>query len=429
ALVQTNPAAFLPDLAGSLNTLAVRQGEVGDRAGALDSITEAVTIRRALVQINPTAFLPDLAMSLNNLAETIMSPERWDIASDAYDHATASLSPGQSAELLLSRARWHARHHRASAVRHDLARCRALAESEPDPAWAGRARRGVREFVSEASAGLSDDAGPEFEATGWPTDPLPDQAFTTLNAWLSAPSWPEQEAALRAHPRLLSPQGRQELELVTFLYPDNPGLAALHELLAEIADRDLDTVLRERRATHDHAVLLQQWLDTTTWQDSLTFARAHPYLLADLRTLAVLHDHGEDPTSAQHAGIVALSRTRPLTEVYDAVTDPTSAVDLALALLDQGDVDTLTDLAAAAPALEAVPFTGRYVAAIWLVLTGNTTDDADPIAILREAAAASTDVQRQAGAARLRRLTHTHPEHAATLQAMTDLLNHDANGG
>ncbi|MGH3623537.1 MAG: hypothetical protein ACRDQ5_17350, partial [Sciscionella sp.] len=68
ALVQTNPAAFLPNLAGSLNNLANLQGEVGDRAGALDSITEAVTIRRALVQTNPAAFLPDLAASLNTLA-------------------------------------------------------------------------------------------------------------------------------------------------------------------------------------------------------------------------------------------------------------------------------------------------------------------------------------------------------------------------
>ena len=67
-LAQTNPAAFLPDLAMSLNNLSVQQSETGDRDGALTSIQEAVTIRRRLAQTNPAAFLPDLAMSLNNLS-------------------------------------------------------------------------------------------------------------------------------------------------------------------------------------------------------------------------------------------------------------------------------------------------------------------------------------------------------------------------
>jgi tetratricopeptide (TPR) repeat protein len=67
-LVEQNPAAFLPDLAASLNTLSIRQSETGDRAGALTSITEAVRIRRGLVEQNPAAFLPDLALSLNTLS-------------------------------------------------------------------------------------------------------------------------------------------------------------------------------------------------------------------------------------------------------------------------------------------------------------------------------------------------------------------------
>ncbi|MGW3416338.1 hypothetical protein, partial [Streptomyces sp. NPDC000888] len=46
-----------------LNNLAVRQSEVGDRDAALTSITEAVQIRRTLAQTNPAAFLPNLAMS------------------------------------------------------------------------------------------------------------------------------------------------------------------------------------------------------------------------------------------------------------------------------------------------------------------------------------------------------------------------------
>ena len=68
ALAQASPAAYLPDLASSLNNLSVRQSETGDRDGALASITEAVQIRRALAQASPAAYLPDLAGSLNNLS-------------------------------------------------------------------------------------------------------------------------------------------------------------------------------------------------------------------------------------------------------------------------------------------------------------------------------------------------------------------------
>ncbi|MGH2952272.1 MAG: hypothetical protein ACRDKX_09525, partial [Solirubrobacterales bacterium] len=67
-LAAANPAAYLPDLAMSLNNLSNRQSETGDRAGALTSITEAVRIRRELAAANPAAYLPDLAMSLNNLS-------------------------------------------------------------------------------------------------------------------------------------------------------------------------------------------------------------------------------------------------------------------------------------------------------------------------------------------------------------------------
>jgi hypothetical protein len=67
-LAEADPVAFLPALAASLNNLSVRQAQTGDRTGALDTITEAVSIRRQLAEADPVAFLPDLAMSLNNLS-------------------------------------------------------------------------------------------------------------------------------------------------------------------------------------------------------------------------------------------------------------------------------------------------------------------------------------------------------------------------
>ena len=70
-LAQASPAAYLPDLATSLNNLASRLSEVGEREEALEVAREAVTIRRQLAQANPAAYLPDLAMSLNNLANRL----------------------------------------------------------------------------------------------------------------------------------------------------------------------------------------------------------------------------------------------------------------------------------------------------------------------------------------------------------------------
>ena len=67
-LAQASPAAYLPDLAGSLNNLSRCRSETGDRDGALAAITEAVEHHQRLAQASPAAYLPDLAGSLNNLS-------------------------------------------------------------------------------------------------------------------------------------------------------------------------------------------------------------------------------------------------------------------------------------------------------------------------------------------------------------------------
>jgi tetratricopeptide (TPR) repeat protein len=60
-LADTNPAAYLPDLAMSLNNLGARLSELGRRDEALTPTQEAVNIRRQLADTNPAAYLPDLA--------------------------------------------------------------------------------------------------------------------------------------------------------------------------------------------------------------------------------------------------------------------------------------------------------------------------------------------------------------------------------
>ena len=92
-LAAANPAAFLPDLAASLNNLSVRQSGTGDRTGALASITEAVAIRRELAAANPAAFLPDLASSLQMQADLVAADDGIHIAVSAWGDAVDQL-PG-----------------------------------------------------------------------------------------------------------------------------------------------------------------------------------------------------------------------------------------------------------------------------------------------------------------------------------------------
>ena len=72
-----NPAAYLPDLAGSLNNLGSRLSEAGSRKEALAPTQEAVEHLPGLADPetgNPAAYLPDLAMSLNNLGIRLSRP-------------------------------------------------------------------------------------------------------------------------------------------------------------------------------------------------------------------------------------------------------------------------------------------------------------------------------------------------------------------
>ncbi|WP_344463962.1 tetratricopeptide repeat protein [Kitasatospora kazusensis] len=77
ALAGTDPDTYLPDLAVSLNNLAVRLGEVGRHEEGLAAIREAVEIRRALAEADPGR-LPGLAGSLSNLSVRLAETGRHE---------------------------------------------------------------------------------------------------------------------------------------------------------------------------------------------------------------------------------------------------------------------------------------------------------------------------------------------------------------
>ena len=52
-MAEANPEAYLPGLAGSLNNLAVRLAELGQRQAALAPAQQAAETYRALAEANP----------------------------------------------------------------------------------------------------------------------------------------------------------------------------------------------------------------------------------------------------------------------------------------------------------------------------------------------------------------------------------------
>jgi len=75
-LAKTHPQTYLPNVAMTLNNLAVLQSDKNDDAGAEQSCREALGIYRDLLQTNPQIYLPRLAITLNNLA--ILQSDRND---------------------------------------------------------------------------------------------------------------------------------------------------------------------------------------------------------------------------------------------------------------------------------------------------------------------------------------------------------------
>lgn len=83
-LAQTQPAAFLPDLAKCLSNLANRLAERGDtaaRSEAVDRAREAEAIHRELAQVQPSTYRPYLAGSLNILS--VLLAKQGDAAAHA----------------------------------------------------------------------------------------------------------------------------------------------------------------------------------------------------------------------------------------------------------------------------------------------------------------------------------------------------------
>jgi len=87
ALAQNNPSAYNPNVATTLNNLAVLYSARNELKKAEEAYNEALVLRRALVQNNLSAYNPDMAMTLNNLANLYSDRKELDKAEEMYNEA------------------------------------------------------------------------------------------------------------------------------------------------------------------------------------------------------------------------------------------------------------------------------------------------------------------------------------------------------
>jgi len=86
-LAKENPRTYLPDLASTLNSMAVLHSNKNEFPQALEEYDEALKIRRELAKENPRTHLPDVATTLNNLATFHYIKNEFTRALEEYNEA------------------------------------------------------------------------------------------------------------------------------------------------------------------------------------------------------------------------------------------------------------------------------------------------------------------------------------------------------
>ena len=418
-------------LAAWLNDYAVRLGEVGDRAGALTAIDEAVTHYRRLAEANPGAFLPNLAMSLNNQAAMRSEVGDLSTALQAFADSWEGLPASSQAHLRTARVRWLIARRGWGAGTVDLlitdcAEASRLAEDLSEEAHLiGPARRAVAGTV----AGLSQQR-PELAdrlssvLPVWALSTPDDDVVSLCNDWLGSGSWSQQELFLTEHlDRLRDPNTRADLRTLCFQQPEARGLALLERLLDDIDEHGVEQVLTQARHDFTLGEELRDWLETSTWRESERFLVDHRHLLTDNDALSSLASFGDGALVQQHLGLLMLSASVGIDTAYAARADAETAVNVGNELIEKRSWPAVVALLWAAPGLAERPFALTYI--ILLLDAVNTNQGADWTPnpeLIEQALRQGTPDQRKVAAGRLRHLLRDHPGQPPSLTTLADAL-------
>ena len=274
-LVEASPAAYTPDLAGSLNNLANRLSGVGRSGEALEAAQEAVGLYRELVEASPAAYTPDLAASLNNLANILKEKGQYEEALNVFTEGFDRFSsPALRSQLLLARAEW-----RDDDQEEDLKEAAREADRRDDPAlFLGPTRRMVVQALADAGC---DDA----DLPVWATATIDEAVRTAIAEWLGYQDLKEKAAHIKSNWGSPSESERDDLSVEAERYVDIPGIGRLLFLVDAVMVEGVDSVVAWLNSV-DRAQNL-----AVDWSSAHTSGRGASFLHAQLR------EHDEDSAS------------------------------------------------------------------------------------------------------------------------------------
>jgi tetratricopeptide (TPR) repeat protein len=357
-----DPAA-LPDLAMSLNTLASRLSEAGQRQEALETAREAVTHYRQLAEANRAAYLPDLAMSLNTLASRLSEAGQADEAESLFAAMISAFTDSTRGVgyVLLARGRWRTAQDRLADAIRDLTAAVSAFERDGDLIGRGQCRQVLR-ALRENDESTFDHAWEQAQG------PLPvwlrylaagQQLAEKIIAWIETEDWAASKTYFNDNTvALLTDEAEAALE---HLIDNNPAIGTLPEhlaLLRAARTHGADTAYaahQEQLLTRHLTQVLEQWLNTPTWAASRAFAAAHSKELLHPTAQAILNDvSNQDPADTVlrlHRGLLGYAAAAGFDAAYDLLPDTArqqamimdpatpAATRLAIARLHSGQAD------------------------------------------------------------------------------------------
>ena len=440
-LAESSPAAYLPGLAVSLNNLANHLSDVGRGEEALEPAQESVRIRRELAESSPAAYLPGLAVSLNNLANHLSQANRADQADDQFAGVLSQFadSPLGRGHILTARGQWRVSQNRAGEAILDLAAAVSVLSDVPDYVTRGRVRQILR-ALREQDASTFDEAWGQTQTAMpvWLRHTIADEGLSSkIIEWVSTADWDASYAYLDDNAAaLLTDEAEAAVELLIDANPTASTVREHLELLQAARAHGTEAAyaaLQEQLLTTNLFAIAREWLATRTWPESQAFAAIHADQLLHPATLAILDDLGaqnpDDHMLRLHRGLLAHASEAGFDAAYQLRTDS----DQQRQLLAADDEPIPVNARLALARLHSGQFTDDPEAHFELAATALGAIFEATAPLIREAAAALIDCANNAApyerrdfARRLGQVSAENPHFASLTAALQQFLETDS---
>ncbi|MBF0966293.1 MAG: hypothetical protein HXK09_03860 [Actinomyces bouchesdurhonensis] len=245
------------------NNLSIRLSGVGERKAALVAARKAVELYRGLAEASPAAYTPDLAMSLNTLANRLSAVGEQDRALETFVEGFDGFSPAVRARLLVARATWREDGRKSE----DLIAAAREADATDDPVLLGPVRRMIARAAVEEGI-------PGTKLPRWATVDA-ESAISRIEGWLECSDLAQGVAFLEAQWSSPSALEKETLAALADLYVDLPPVAELAALVERIADEGIQAVATDLRTHHRAQLLARGWREAHVNGRGASFLREH----------------------------------------------------------------------------------------------------------------------------------------------------------